>query len=67
MAIESWEDKQLELIRPAWPDWDIWYVRYSGRRSGVWCARPKGAPAAIFHAEDPDGLADKLKRAVQAG
>lgn len=62
--MESWEDDRKAQLRQMFPGWDIWYVRHSIVRRHTWCARPKGAPVAIFHAEDSAQLASKIARAV---
>lgn len=66
--MQSWEDDRKDELAGRFPGWDIWYVRNAGRRSGTWCARPKGAPVAIFHAWDSAELAGKLEQAeAEAG
>jgi hypothetical protein len=54
--MQAWEDGQLALLRPRWPDWDIWYVRLTGVRRTIWCAKPKGHPVATIQAGSPDEL-----------
>jgi hypothetical protein len=26
-SMQSWDERQLELLRPQYPEWDIWTVR----------------------------------------
>jgi hypothetical protein len=61
--MESWEDRVLGELRPRFPGWDIWYVHHAGQRRNTWCARPKGAPVAVFHAWDSAELVVKISRA----
>lgn len=61
--MQSWEDRQLAVLRPAYPDWDIWYVRYATARRTAWCARPKGTPVATIQAGSPDELAELIRQA----
>lgn len=62
--MESWEDHRKTELAQEYPGWDIWYVRAVVARHTTWCARPKGAPVAIFHASSPGELAGKLDAAL---
>jgi hypothetical protein len=61
--MQSWADSQLEWLRRRFPGWDIWYVHHVGSLD-TWCARPEGAPAAVFHADSPEELAAKITEAL---
>ena len=62
--VQSWEDIQRGDLELAYPGWDIWYIRNPVAKQTTWCARPAGAPAAIFHAWSPGELAVKIDRAL---
>lgn len=61
--MQSWEDDRRDELTVQFPGWDIWYVHHAGQRMNTWCAKPKDAPVAIFHADDSAGLARKIERA----
>lgn len=61
---QSWEDAQVARLKLAYPGWDIWYVRHAAVRQTEWCARPAGAPVAVFHAWTSGELVAKLDRAI---
>jgi hypothetical protein len=55
MAVTSWTDQQLAMLRPLYPEWDLWAVRCWPKHT-VWCARPKGTPVATINADSPEEL-----------
>jgi hypothetical protein len=57
----TWEDEQLAMLRPLYPEWDIWTVRLTTARQTVWCARPKGTPTATINADGPEALVAKIR------
>jgi len=60
--VQSWEDKTLDLLRPKYPHWDIWFVIcYIGPTA--WCAKPKGAPVATINASSPEELVEEIASA----
>ena len=61
--MNSWDDDRRDELAETFPGWDIWFVRHAGYKMNTWCARPKGAPVAIFHSWDSAELASKLERA----
>lgn len=61
--MQSWEDERRDELAAEFPGWDVWFVHHAGQRKNTWCARPKGAPVAIFHAWDSAELASKLRTA----
>jgi len=38
----DWTDRQLAMLRPKYPHWDLWVVHVYQPKHTVWCARPKG-------------------------
>jgi hypothetical protein len=62
----SWADQQLALLRPKYPDWDIWAVRTVVPSGYVRCARPVGHPVATINADSPENLI-KAIREQEAG
>ena len=44
------------MLRPLYPGWDLWAVRYATMRQTAWCARPKGTPVATINADSPEAL-----------
>lgn len=62
--MQSWEDAKKAQLRRDYPGWDIWYIRHTQSRRTLWCAKPSGAPVAIFHAWTPGELVTKLDAAL---
>ncbi len=60
MAVQSYEDRQLALLRPNYPRWDIWFVRSAVGRYVTWHARPAGSPVATVHADTPERLIELI-------
>ena len=54
--MQSWADQQLAILRPQYPEWDLWTVRLVMPSGYVWCARPKGHPVATINADSPEAL-----------
>jgi hypothetical protein len=55
--MNDWADEQLAMLRPRYPDWDIWHVRYVYPKPRLsWHARPKGSPVATINADSPEEL-----------
>jgi hypothetical protein len=51
----SWEQQHLALIRPKYPEWDIWIVpQYIG--GTAWCAKPKSSEIATIKVYSPEHL-----------
>ncbi len=62
--MRSWADDQLAVIRPNYPGWDIWFIRYViPKPRNSWHARPKGYPVATLAAETPEELCRKIAEA----
>ena len=57
----SWADQQLALLRPRYPNWDIWTVRTLIPSGYVWCARPTGTPVATINADSPEALIAEIR------
>ena len=53
-------DRQLALLRPNYPDWDIWTVRVLIPPHTIWCAGPKGSPTATINTDPPEHLIELL-------
>jgi len=50
-AAEPAEDRFARLLNTALTGrWHVWYVRLTGQRASVWCARPEGARTATLQA-----------------
>jgi hypothetical protein len=63
--VESWEDNQLAILRPKYPEWDIWIVPcYIG--PAVWCARPAGHLVATINTDSPEHLIEEIRQQEQA-
>jgi hypothetical protein len=54
--VQSYADKMLAVLRPLYPDWDVWYVSRFPQRGYSWHAKPVGAPAATISAYSPAEL-----------
>jgi hypothetical protein len=54
--VTDWTDQQLAILRPLYPKWDLWAVRYATMRQTAWCARPKGTPVATINVDSPEEL-----------
>ncbi len=63
--MRSWNDRQVELLRPNYPDWDIWVVTVL-YGPDTWCARPKGHPIATVNADSPEHLIEDIARQSRA-
>ena len=64
--VQSWDDRQLALLRPNYPDWDIWAVRsVYPKPHTTWCARPKGHPVATINTDSPEHLIELLSAGGQ--
>jgi hypothetical protein len=62
-SMQSWDERQLELLRPQYPEWDIWTVRsIYPRPLTTWCARPKGHPVATVNTDSPEHLIEEIGR-----
>jgi hypothetical protein len=62
----SWADQQLAMLRPQYPNWDIWAVRTVIPSGYVWCARPKGHPVATINADSPEQLVAEIREQEHA-
>lgn len=57
----TWDEEQLALIRPNYPEWDLWIVPcYIGPT--VWCARPVGSAVATINTDSPERLIEEIRR-----
>jgi len=64
--LTDWTDRQLAILRPKYPQWDLWAVRsIYPRPSTTWCARPKGSPIATINADSPEHLVAEIRRQEQ--
>ena len=54
--VTDWTGRQLAMLRPLYPGWDLWAVRYATMRQTAWCARPKGTPVATINVDSPEAL-----------
>jgi hypothetical protein len=65
--MQSWDDEQLDALRPMYEGrWDIWVVRsIYPRPSTMWCARPKGSPIATINTDSPEHLVEEIRRQEQ--
>ena len=59
--MQSWDDEQLALLRPQYPDWDLWAVRLSTQRQTVWCAKRNYEAVASINADSPEHLIDAIR------
>ena len=63
-SVTTWDEEQLALIRPNYPEWEIWVVpRYC--QTTVWCARPKGSPIATINTDTPEHLVEMIREQEQ--
>ncbi len=64
--MQSWEDNQLALLRPHYPDWDIWTVRSIYPKPFMtWCAKPTGSPTATINTDSPEHLIEMIREQEQ--
>ncbi len=61
MAVQSYADQHLAILRPLYPRWDIWTVRLATARQTVWCARPTGTSTATINADSPEALIAEIR------
>jgi hypothetical protein len=54
-TMTDWAEDQLTLLRPRYPQWDLWIVRKSAGGI-VWCAKPAGSPTATISTDSPESL-----------
>jgi hypothetical protein len=54
--MQSWEDRQADILKDHFPGWDVWCVTML-YGPNTWHARPKGHPVALVDASSPDELA----------
>jgi hypothetical protein len=52
----DWTEDQLAMLRPRYPEWDLWAVRHATIRQTTWCARPAGTPVATINVDSPEAL-----------
>ena len=64
--VTDWTDRQLVMLRPLYPEWDIWAVRYAVMRQTAWCARPKGSPVATINVDSPEALVAAIAKQESA-
>jgi hypothetical protein len=64
--IKSWDERQLELLRPKYPAWELWAVRtIYPKPFTTWCARPVGHPVATINADSPERLIEEIRQQEQ--
>ena len=57
--MQTWNEEQLERLRPHYPDWDLWIVPlYCG--GTTWCAKPKGVRCATINVGSPEELVEAI-------
>ena len=61
VSIQSWVDQQLAILRPNYPDWDLWVV-HAVYGPDTWCARPKGSPIATINTDSPEHLIEAIRQ-----
>lgn len=63
MAVQSFAEQTLAVLRPLYPEFDLWVVPtvYSGT---TWCARRVGEETACVNANSPEELIAALKDLV---
>lgn len=54
------------MLRPLYPEWDIWAVRYAVMRQTAWCTRPKGSPVATINVDSPETLVAAIAKQESA-
>ena len=60
--MQTWDDQQLALLRPKYPDWDIWTVRgIYPKPYTIWCAKPAGSPTATINTDSPEHLIEMIR------
>jgi hypothetical protein len=62
--MKSWADQQLAILRPNYPQWDLWAVRCWPNHT-VWCARPVGHPVATINTDSPEHLVEMIREQEQ--
>jgi hypothetical protein len=66
--MESWADKQLAILRPQYPGWELWTVsRLPAHKGETWCARPVGHPVATISTDSPEHLVEAIRHQEQDG
>ena len=60
MAVQSFADSTLAVLRPLWPEFDLWVV-HRAYGDDVWCARWVGEETACVNANSPEELIGKLQ------
>ncbi len=55
----DWTEQQLAILRPNYPNWDLWVVHAPYGRD-TWCARPKGSPIATVNTDSPEHLVEEI-------
>ncbi len=62
--VTTWDEEQLALIRPNYPEWDLWIVPCYMAPT-VWCAKPKGASIATINAGSREHLVGEIRQQEQ--
>ena len=60
--MQSWDDRQLAILRPQYPGWDLWAVRLATVKQTVWCGKPKGHLVATINTDSPEHLIEEIRR-----
>jgi hypothetical protein len=60
MAVQSFAEQTFAVLRPLWPEFELWTVPtvYSGT---TWCARRIGEQTACVNANSPEELIGRLQ------
>jgi hypothetical protein len=67
MAVQSFANSTLAVLRPLWPEFDLWVV-HRIYDADVWCARRVGEQTACINANSPEQLIGALQElAAEAG
>jgi hypothetical protein len=61
MAIQTYVDQQLAILRPKYPGWDLWVVRVV-YGSDVWCAKRKDRRTAEINTDSPEHLVAEIAK-----
>ena len=58
----NFADDTLAMLRPLYPDFDLWTVKRVGAKGYVWCARRKSEQTAVVNADSPEELVEALRQ-----
>ncbi len=60
MAVQYFADDALAVLRPLYPDYDLWWIKRATEKGFIYCARRKGEKAACVNAASPEELIEML-------